>query len=202
MNFLSLIKFVFGFGFLDFYSPKIFGTISAGIGILSGVNSLMGGGGSSTSPTQASAAADPFAPYRPQYAEQLNQLMADPSKVASQPGYKAGMQVVERGLASHGQISSGNEQAALFDYGSGFFNQYLQQLMNLSGVNQNPSAGPQAASQALGNQFGTLNTIGSNLAGLFPKPTDNTSYANSLASQPDIGGYSAGFQASPGWYGR
>ena len=54
------------------------GIVSSVVGIGSGVSSLLGGssGGSS-------AAADPFAAYRGQYAQQLQDLMNNPASVAS-----------------------------------------------------------------------------------------------------------------------
>lgn len=93
--------------------------------------------------------ADPFASSRPQYVSQLNSLMADPSTITTMPGYKAGLQAVERRGAAQGWNGSGNMMTSMADYGGNFFNQAVQQLMGLSGANVNPVS---AANLALSGQ--------------------------------------------------
>jgi hypothetical protein len=83
--------------------------------------------------------ADPFAPYRGGYAQQLQQLMANPSSVTSLPGYQAGLgqaeQTLTRQSASQGLTGSGTTAAALANLGANYQGQFFQQqLQNLSGL--------------------------------------------------------------------
>jgi len=112
--------------------------------------------------------ADPFGPYRAGFAQQLQQLMANPSSVTSLPGYQASMQAGEqsltRNLASQGLTGSGTAASSLVNYGSQFemqaFQQQLQNLMGLSGANIN-GAGTNMAGYAAG-----ANTINQSLNNL------------------------------------
>ena len=118
---------------------------------------------------QAQNMVDPFAPYRPQYAQQLNQLMSNPASVQNLPGYQAelaqGTQAVERTLAQHGQIGSGQEMMSLRDYASGQQNKYFQQQLGnlsiLSGAGQSPANGGAAGLQT---QQGASNTQSQNIS--------------------------------------
>lgn len=91
------------------------------------------------------AAADPFAPYRAGYAQQLQQLMQNPSSVTSLPGYKASQDAAEqaltRNLASQGLTGSGTAASALATEGAQFQNTYFQQMLQtlagLSGATMN-----------------------------------------------------------------
>lgn len=155
---------------------------------------------SGTDPSQAQQMVDPFAPYRQQYGQMLNQLIGDPTRVQSMAGYnaqlQAGTQAVERGLAARGQIGSGQEQIALQNLGSSQFNQYYNEQYNrlaqLSGASTSPAAGGQAGlNTALINQqrqsafAGALASIigpsvgsysGNYLQGLFSSTPQGTSY--------------------------
>ena len=113
--------------------------------------------------------ADPFAGYRPQFAQQLSQLMANPSMVTQMPGYTAGMtaaeQALTRNLASQGLTGSGTAGASLANFGAQYqdtaFKQLLNQLSGLSGANisgagtnlQGTMAGMNLQNQALLNLY-------------------------------------------------
>ena len=90
---------------------------------------------------QAASMQDPFGPYRAGYANDLRALMSDPSRITSMPGYKAGLDAVERKMASQGYLGSGNMMAALQKYGGDFFNQETARLAQLAGAQFGPSGG-------------------------------------------------------------
>jgi len=110
-----------------------------------------GGGGGSTGQQY-----DPYAPYRDQAAQQLNNLINNPSQAMAQPGYQQqmqqGIQQTNRGMAASGQLSSGQEQSALMSQGQNTFGSYynsqLANLMQLSGASASPAAAAQAQTQA------------------------------------------------------
>lgn len=173
---------------LDFFSPKLLGSISAGIGIVSGLSSLFGGGdsGGATQPGQASVA-DPFAAQRPQYQQQLSQLMASPGAFASSPEYQfafgQGMEGVNRTAAARGMLGSGNRLYDLTKFGQGLAGQqYFQQaglLAQLAGANigspaaagqlgqQQQQAGWSALGQGMGGLANVAGTSGSMLNAWF-----------------------------------
>jgi hypothetical protein len=117
-----------------------------------------------------------------QYASQLQNLIANPSQVTSLPGYQfmfdQGQQAVQRSSAAGGFLNSGNEGAALTQYGQGFatnaLNQQEQLLASLSGL-QASSSGAQntaAATGAANSSNAQLNQLLSQLglaAGTFGK---------------------------------
>ncbi|CAB4120880.1 hypothetical protein UFOVP2_44 [uncultured Caudovirales phage] len=117
--------------------------------------------------------ADPFAPYRGQYAAQLNTLMQNPSSVTSLPGYQAGMSQAEQALtrqsASQGLTGSGTTAAALANAGANyqgtFFNNYLNQLAGLAGAGSTGAQGSMAGYAAGAN---TQNQSLQNLMKLWP----------------------------------
>lgn len=140
-------------------APTWMDYLSTGLGLVQGVQGVMGG--NSQDAGAAQRAMDPFAPYRAQYAQQLNQLMADPSSVTSLPGYQfqqqQGQQAVERTLAAQGRTVSGQEQIELQKYGQGqagqYYNDQYNKLAQLSGASTSPALGGQAFNQATaGNQ--------------------------------------------------
>lgn len=130
----------------------------------SGIYGMMQGDDMKKKMAQIAANADPFAQYRAGYGAQLQQLMSDPSSITSMPGYKAGLQAVERRGAAQGWNGSGNMMTALSDFGGNFYNQAIQNLMGLSGANVNPGTAASLAMQ--GNQAGAsiamqgLNRVG------------------------------------------
>ena len=133
-------------------------------GLFSGISSIRNPG---ISPQSAQTMADPFAPSRQQYINQLNSVMANPSLAMSQPGYQfqfqEGLQGLNRNLAARGMgtgtpgqpgtPASGGAGMAQQRYGQQFaqtsYNDYVKQLSGLAGAGQNPSVG---ATEALNAQ--------------------------------------------------
>ena len=112
------------------------------------------------------------------YNNLLQQLIADPSSVSKTPTYQfafgQGEQAVQRaGAASGGtgpgSLVSGNEGAALVQYGQGLATQTLTQqenlLTSLSGLTAPTSAG-QAGSNAISAQQNQFTQLGAILASL------------------------------------
>ena len=104
----------------------------------------------------AASAADPFAAQRPQYQTQLNTLM-NGSFTPSDPSYSwrfsQGLDGLNRTEASQGLTFSGNQMAAITDYGQNqasteYANQYSR-LAQLSGANV---GSPAAAGQIIAGQ--------------------------------------------------
>ena len=174
-----------------------------------GLNQLTGGNTPSQNPNNVSGpgsaaqTADPFASQRPQYQQQLQQLMQNPNSVTNTPGYNFQMQqgtdAVARQQAAMGGAGSGAEQAALTQYGQGLAsNQYQQQFNNLSTLSGANVGSPGAAGQLQQQQnqqnqqsIGQFtNTLGA-AAGpaisnwLNPASTGNTTdYGSQTASNP------------------
>lgn len=122
--------------------------IGAGLNAFSGVAGLSQARQMQSLARDAFRAQDPFGAQRPQYQQQLQELMRDPNSVTNLPGYQFGLDqgrlAIERKGAASG--SGGNEAIALAQftpqYAQQFYNQEIQRLMNLSGANVGPSTGP------------------------------------------------------------
>lgn len=107
--------------------------------------------------------ADPFGPYRDQYAQQLSALSANPSLITSMPGYQAGLDAVQRSLAAQGYQGSGNMMAALQQYGQQAYQQEMSRLASLAGAGFAPSSG---ATIGLQGALGASDILGSSLYSL------------------------------------
>lgn len=118
-----------------------FDPISSGLSIVSGIYGMKRSNDLMKIAERAAAMQDPFGAQRPQYQAMLSQLMADPSKITTMPGYTAGMQAVERRLASQGYLGSGNMMTAMAEYGGSFFDKEANRLASLAGANIGPSGG-------------------------------------------------------------
>lgn len=105
----------------------------------SGLYGLYSAGNLEDTAEEAAAGADPFAATRPQYIQQLAQLSADPSMITKLPGYGAGIQAVNRGMAAGGYLGSGNQMAALQQYGQNAYAQEIARLMAMAQMG-NPAA--------------------------------------------------------------
>lgn len=158
----------------------MFDPISIGAGVLGSkvLGGLLGGGGSSS----AAAAADPFGPYRGQYAQLLNKYWANPELAYADPSFVSGSTRQQHQLASQlaaqGLLNSGTGLAALADasnqYSRDYLNDKINQLMTLSGASSNNSveaarlaANQQAAQQQRSSQLLGLggSMLGNYLAG-------------------------------------
>ena len=125
---------------------------------------------------QASRMNDPFGPYRGQYAQELSALRADPSQVERIPGYQAGLNAVERKMASQGYLGSGNMMAALSQYGGDFFDKEVGRLSLLAGAQFAPRGGDALMTgnaQATDLAGNALNRLGYGILGRSsPSPND------------------------------
>lgn len=130
----------------------------------SGVDLLRGGYGLYQS-NQLKKASQPSA-INKQAEAQLAALMTDPSSITSMPGYEAGLEAVQRGMASQGFLGSGNMATALQKYGGDFYNQALGQYSGLSQLGRGNEAtyrmgGIELAGQALNSLgYGALKLFG------------------------------------------
>ena len=85
--------------------------------------------------------------YMPQYAQQLSQLMSNPSSITSTPGFEFGMNQaesqVQHSLASQGLIGGGTMAGTMANTGAAYAGQQLQQqegmLAQLAGAQFNPA---------------------------------------------------------------
>lgn len=128
-----------------------------GVGLLQAAG--MGG-----STSAAASRADPFGPYREQYAQQLQALTADPAgQLSKTPGYQAGLDAVQRSQAAQGFQGSGNMATALQKYGGDIYNQQVTQLSGLAGATVNPGTAGTIMQQGATNQ---TNLIGQSLGTL------------------------------------
>ena len=96
------------------------------------VSSIFGGGSSGNKgSTAAAGAADPFSGQRPQYQQQLSNLMSNPGSFSETPQAQftqaQGEQAVTRQMASRGISDSGAEKMGLEQYATGFAGQQYQQ---------------------------------------------------------------------------
>lgn len=129
-----------------------------------GVLGMLGAGQMVQAGQTAQKQADPFGPYRQQYADRMKALTDDPSLIENEPGYRAGMQAVKRSMASQGYTGSGNMMKAMSKYGGDFYNQAMSMYGGLSGAQFNPAQG--AALGMQGTQLGlslagqSLNRLG------------------------------------------
>ena len=155
----------FGKGVYGSFLPGESGGIPTGLGSLDKYGKLIKSGmdiynalnyGQGQSPTAAQQNADPYAPYRQQAADQLNQLMANPNMVKGLPGYQfaqeQGAKNIQRQAAATGQSISGGTLASLQKQSaataSDWFNNYVNALSTQAGANQSPAAGQAAYSLA------------------------------------------------------
>lgn len=96
----------------------------------------------------------------------LAALMADPSRTTSLPGYQAGLEAVQRGMASQGFLGSGNMATALAKYGGDFYDQAVARYASLSQLGRGNEAqykmgGIELAGQALNSLgYGALKLFG------------------------------------------
>lgn len=139
------------------------GPLQSGMNILQGLYGINQSRQLSDLARRASEKADPFGPYRAQYAQQLAALSRDPSLITKQPGYAAGLEAVRRSMAAQGYQGSGNMMAALSQYGQKFLGDEQNRLGMLAGAGFNPAAAGQigiegniSAAQLLGSSLNRL----------------------------------------------
>jgi len=152
-------------GAMPWGSPGNVSSMGSGVAGLIAAGNLMGAAG------QAQRTADPFGPYRSQYADLMSNITNDPSQIQKLPGYQAGLQAVQRSLAAQGYTGSGNMMAAMAKYGGDFYNNAMQLYGGLSGAQFNPASaaqlglqGKQSAISLAGNSLNRLG-YGATMAG-------------------------------------
>ena len=107
--------------------------------------------------------ADPFAPYRPQYAAQLQNLMNDPNSVTQTPGYQfnlaQGLAGLQAQQAAQGRLVSGGALIQGQQFGQNLasqtYNQQLDTLARLSGAYQAPATGATAQGNLMASNLGS-----------------------------------------------
>lgn len=104
------------------------------------------------------------------YDQQLRDLIADPSRIYSDPGYqeaqRQGVQAIERAGTLKGFTGSGNAAIALQKFGQSFATDYLRQqqslLASMAGGQFNPASAMSAGAGADASAFSQLgNTLAS-----------------------------------------
>jgi len=103
--------------------------------------------------SNAREASDPFAQYRAGHGRQLQALQQNPSSITQTPGWRAGLEGVDKQAAARGYYGSGNLDAVRSRYAGDFYQQESNRLAGLAGAGQTPGAGQfnsaQLASQSL-----------------------------------------------------
>lgn len=182
--------------------------------LFSSIGNFLTGGGSQTAQTGA-ALADPFASQRPQYQQQLSQLMSNPSSVTNTPGYQfnfnQGETALQRQEAATGNLNSGTADINAVQYGQNYatntFNTYEQMLAQLAGGNLSQGnagsvyagamQGPNQATSGLLGSFGSL--IGNLTSGIGGSIGGLTSSIGSLFSGGGAGAGASIASAAPGF---
>jgi hypothetical protein len=173
--------------------------LATGLSVAAGVNSLTGGsitkglgfgpkGGEGGIDSEAHKAADPFSPYRADFAKQYAAAMApgaktDPTQLAGYSQFQSGildpaMEASKRNAAAGGMQYSGAESASLQKVGqqgySGFMTEYLNRLATGSGAAASPAQGAQLGytsgqdqMQGISQGLGGLATSVKGLSGMF-----------------------------------
>lgn len=163
-SFLSSFSNLFGGGAGAGAAGGAFGPIGTALGLGSSAYGLYEAMEMRKAAEEASKRADPFAPWRAGYGSQLNALMADPSKIMSDPGYKASVQAVRRQMAKGGYTMSGNEMIGLQNNFGDYYNQQVARLAGLAGVNMSGGgalelAGRNSANQLTGQSLANLGLL-------------------------------------------
>lgn len=163
----------------------VLGGASSVMGIASGAQSLFG---DSIDPEDLQKTIyDPFREYRQGYATRLGQLYTDPNNYMKQvPGFESSMkygeEALRRNLAARGMRGSGNEMAALFDFGRSnmldFRNKEISTLAMLAGATTSPISNAGGYNAISGQQSGGWQAIAQGLGGL----SQNTGLASVFGS--------------------
>lgn len=142
----------FGSGVADFFAGRRTGTgggLRSAFDIVSGLYGLKLAG-------DAREASDPFGSYRGAYGAELAKLEANPSTITSRPGWKAGIEAIQRNNNARGYAGSGNEMAVMSRYGGEFFNNEVNRLATLAGAGAAPGAGAFPAAQLTGQGLASI----------------------------------------------
>ena len=153
--------------------------VSAGIGLVGSYMSSQNSGGGGSGGGQY----DPYAQYRPQAAQQLQALQANPGSAASTPYGVAMSQAASRAMASQGYTGSGNAVVAAANAGGQAYQQDFNNLVVLSGAGQNPAQAQQVANQQAQYNQNQQNQMWGQLGGMAKSVVNNyTSSSNPPAN--------------------
>ena len=116
--------------------------------------------------------ADPFGPYRGQYADALSSLYKNPSQITTIPAYQfrlnQGLDAINRNAAAKGYLGSGNRLMELMRYGQDYGSQeFDREIARLSGLSGATTGSPAAAGQLQAQYAGTIQDTYRNTAGAF-----------------------------------
>lgn len=84
---------------------------------------------------------DPFREQRGYYGARLRELEENPGLIRERPGYRAGIDSINREMASRGYLGGGNQAVGLMRFAGDFTNQELNRLATLAGAGTAPGAG-------------------------------------------------------------
>ena len=140
------------------------GIAAAAGGLLGAYGTYKSGKEAADAAEQAVQVADPFAPYRGQYAETLSSLYSNPSQITNMPGYQfrlaQGLDGINRNAAAAGYLGSGNRLMELMRYGQDYASQeFDKEVARLSGLSGATTGSP---AQAGILQASYANSIGNN----------------------------------------
>ena len=187
-------------------------TIGSVVGIASGLNSIFGGGGSTSKSAQT--AVDPFASYRGNLASMYSGMLQPGAKtdITKMPGYDQfqtgvmdpALEASKRTSAASGMMRSGNEQIALQSTAQqgyyGFMQDYMNRLATGSGAGYAPSQGGIAGiNQGNLNQQAQMQGIGGILTGA--KQLQGGSDTSTVNSTGGAAGYGITADQYAGYYG-
>lgn len=169
---------------------SIIGAVAAPL-IGGAVSSMMGGGGGGSQ--QAAAAADPFAAQRPQYQQQLSDLMSGKTPFEMTPGAQfakqEGLDAVSAKMGARGQASSGAEKIELERYATGFAGQqYQQQMSNLMTLSGATSGAPGTAGGIMADKANADQNAISTFGSTFGNAVMKTPTAQGIVNGGSSGG--------------
>ena len=150
-----------------------FGPVGAAVGGLADAYGTYQSGKDAKNAAQdAVGIADPFAPYRGQYAQSLSSLYANPSQITALPAYQfrlnQGLDAINRNAAAKGYLGSGNRLMELMRYGQDYGSQeFDREIARLSGLSGATTGSPAAAGQLQAQYAGTIQDTYRNTAGAF-----------------------------------
>ena len=162
------------------------------------------------------AKSDPFtasgdrAKFEQTYTPQLQNLIANPGSAFSDPTFQAslqqGDQAVSRQMNASGMLNSGNEMAALQNYGQShaldFYNTKLQQLEQLSGQSTPAQQTTPTSSITPGNAYNMANAPGaslmSSISTLGSSGALNNIFNGSMFNSTPTGATTTGQDTTPG----
>lgn len=149
---------------------------------------------------------DPFAEHRPYYAERLNELAKDPSKIKDTATYKARLMGAERTMAAQGYTGSGNALVAAAEAGAAAYQQEFDNLSMLSGAGSGQSARAGAYGTAAGamgnandNYLSSLGGVANNLTNLASLFGNRSTGGTGSTTAFGAGSYSGGTYGAGGF---